>query len=50
MFLVLPATVGLVLLASPIISLLYEGIDALDRIATAGRCKRMVTACCFTQV
>ena len=38
MFLVLPATVGLVVLASPIISLLYERgkFDALDRIATAG--------------
>ena len=38
MFLVLPATVGLVVLASPIISLLYErgAFDAADRIATAG--------------
>lgn len=38
MFLVFPATVGLVVLASPIISLLYERgqFDAADRIATAG--------------
>lgn len=38
MFLVFPATVGLVLLASPIISLLYERgqFDAADRLATAG--------------
>lgn len=37
MFLVFPATVGLVVLASPIISLLYErgNFDATDRIATA---------------
>jgi len=38
MFLVFPATVGLVVLADPIISLLYERgqFDAADRIATAG--------------
>ncbi|MFD2255964.1 murein biosynthesis integral membrane protein MurJ [Luteolibacter algae] len=38
MFLVFPATVGLVMLAGPIISLLYERgkFDATDRIATAG--------------
>lgn len=38
MFLVFPATVGLVVLADPIISLLYERgeFDAVDRIATAG--------------
>lgn len=38
MFLVLPATVGLVVLAEPIISLLYErgAFDERDRIATAG--------------
>jgi putative peptidoglycan lipid II flippase len=38
MFLVLPATVGLVVLADPIISLLYERgqFDAKDRMATAG--------------
>jgi putative peptidoglycan lipid II flippase len=38
MFLVLPATVGLVMLAEPIISLLYERgeFDATDRMATAG--------------
>ncbi len=38
MFLVFPATVGLVMLASPIISLLYERgeFDAADRNATAG--------------
>ncbi|MFM2199217.1 MAG: hypothetical protein RLZZ505_2649 [Verrucomicrobiota bacterium] len=38
MFLVFPATVGLVVLAEPIISLLYERgkFDAADRMATAG--------------
>ncbi len=38
MFLVFPATVGLVVLAAPIVSLLYErgAFDARDRIATAG--------------
>jgi putative peptidoglycan lipid II flippase len=38
MFLVFPATVGLVVLAEPIISLLYERgrFDAADRLATAG--------------
>ncbi len=38
MFLVFPATVGLVVLANPIVSLLYERgqFDAVDRIATAG--------------
>ena len=38
MFLVFPATVGLVVLAEPIISLLYERgrFDAVDRMATAG--------------
>jgi len=38
MFLVFPATVGLVVLASPIISLIYERgeFDVADRIATAG--------------
>ena len=38
MFLVFPATVGLVVLAAPIISLLYErgAFDATDRMATAG--------------
>lgn len=38
MFLVFPATVGLIVMAEPIISLLYERgkFDAMDRIATAG--------------
>jgi putative peptidoglycan lipid II flippase len=38
MFLVFPATIGLVVLAGPIISLLYERgqFDAVDRVATAG--------------
>jgi putative peptidoglycan lipid II flippase len=38
MFLVFPATVGLIVLAEPIISLLYERgkFDAADRMATAG--------------
>ncbi len=38
MFLVFPATVGLVVLAEPIISLIYERgrFDAADRMATAG--------------
>ena len=38
MFLVFPATVGLVLLAGPIVSVLYErgNFDAADRLATAG--------------
>jgi putative peptidoglycan lipid II flippase len=38
MFLVFPATVGLVMLAAPIISVLYERgeFDAADRLATAG--------------
>jgi len=38
MFLVFPATVGLVVLASPIVSVLYErgNFDVADRIATAG--------------
>ena len=38
MFLVFPATVGLVVMAQPIVSLLYERgeFDAVDRIATAG--------------
>lgn len=38
MFLVFPATVGLVVLAQPIVSLLYERgeFDAVDRLATAG--------------
>ena len=38
MFLVFPATVGLVLLAQPIISLLYErgNFSEVDRVATAG--------------
>lgn len=38
MFLVFPATVGLVVLAGPIVSLLYERgeFDAVDRAATAG--------------
>ncbi|MFN5869754.1 MAG: murein biosynthesis integral membrane protein MurJ [Akkermansiaceae bacterium] len=38
MFLVFPATVGLVVMAQPIVSLLYERgkFDELDRIATAG--------------
>jgi len=38
MFLVLPSTVGLVVLAGPIISLVYErgNFDAMDRIAVAG--------------
>ncbi len=38
MFLVFPATVGLVMLAEPIVSLLYERgqFDAVDRLATAG--------------
>jgi putative peptidoglycan lipid II flippase len=37
-FLVFPATVGLVVLAEPIVSLLYERgkFDAVDRLATAG--------------
>ncbi len=38
MFLVFPATVGLVVLAQPIISLIYErgAFDSADRLATAG--------------
>lgn len=38
MFLVFPATVGLVVMAQPIVSLLYERgqFDAVDRVATAG--------------
>jgi putative peptidoglycan lipid II flippase len=38
MFLVFPATVGLIMLAQPIVSLLYERgkFDQLDRLATAG--------------
>lgn len=38
MFLVFPATVGLVVMAQPIVSLLYERgkFDGLDRLATAG--------------
>lgn len=38
MFLVFPATVGLVVMAQPIVSLLYERgkFDELDRLATAG--------------
>jgi putative peptidoglycan lipid II flippase len=49
MFLVFPATVGLIVLAQPIVSLLYERSMSTIAWRLPVRCKLMVVACCFTR-